>query len=798
MEDVYRNGDLQNQVAQVSALSASSWAIPKNDGHIDKNEKSQTVIDPNESTAAKILREGEVFGKGLTQGIASGAQEALEDKSGTALRVAASVGTGALMTVMHGRTGMVGLAGRALSVGFGVSFLADVAAPERVNGIGQVWSDTWKSASGKDHNIDLAKQHLGRFAFDSIVMTAGGVAGARGAGHLSEMYPGALTKFGRSIHDSIGDTVRNSMAPGMFPELKPAYAAAEVRGLNMNATRFGEGKNDNVMLSTNGRWGRSDSGSIHEGSGDSGSLVKLFRDTVAKSQKTAHLFNPEPGLPSFSAGTRNILSGGTRPISERVYGKEYSSDDGFRAIVPYENVGRILDPVSVQPKSMTSLAEMGEALRAKQRMQLAEGDPVAQGLRQELVGSAAKVKALDEEGARLNKELDAVVEPHGKRLEGEGRYVVRDYIDKENIVLGLEARAKEVSALRLESARIGLKLKSMEETGVVPVKAGEPPVDAAVMKKHLIEQQEFLKEEIAERSAKIGSVRDPESPIGRAKEELRRARVEVRYFFDLYDRSYVEPSFGERTWNHRDQYMEKMTEQFIATQRAIDTNTAAHKEMSVKFSDTAYAYQARLEALQKPIINALAPVVEARSKSAGTVENSGRRTPSETSRPTDSAKYANFDARSEATQVVASTLPQVLRDRAVSQLGTATLQNPAALDQAVARLRDNSTVIFFENGKPVVQANHNDAPRIAFLDVKKFDQRLSVLGDAEPDGFAVVAPVLNADGSLVVLRQVPTSSGNGTRAVFKREVLMTGGDVPGPVTPGTSLGRIFGLFQNGR
>jgi len=825
MENVYRSGDLQTEVAQMNSLSASSWAMTKKDWQIDQSQKNQPV-DLNEGTAAKILREGEVFGKGLTQGIVSGAQEALDDKGGTALRLAASVGTGALMTVMHGRTGMVGLAGRALSVGFGVSFIADVVAPDRINGIGQVWSDTWKSSGNKEQNIELAKQHLGRFAFDNIVMTAGGLAGARGAGHLSEMYPGALTNFGRSVNTAIGDTLRAGMNPGNLHGLTPAYAGAEVRGASMSATRFGEGKNDNVMLSVGGRrdgyrYGGdakySGSGAQHESVSDSSSsLVQLFRDTVAKSQKTAHLFNPEPGLPSFSSGTRNILSGGTRPISERVYGKEYSSDGlptqhdyvptGFKPIVPYENVGRIIDPVSVQPKSMSSLAEMGEALRAKQRMQLAEGDPVAQGLKAELVGSAAKVKALDQEGVRLNKELDEFVVPHGNRLEGEGRFVVRDYVDKENIVLGLEAKAKEVSALRLESARIGLKLKRMEETGVVPVKAGEPAVDAAVMKKHLLEQQEYLKEEIAERSARIGSVRDPESPIGRAKEELKRARVEVRYFFDLYDRSYVEPSFGERTWNHRDQYMESMTEKFIAAQRAIDTNAAAHKTMAVQFSETAYAYEARLHALQKPVISALEPTAKVTAQTRvgkdfgyGEVPPTDRRAVADyrfRDVPATVAKTEPFNARVEATDLVSNALPQLFREHAIRHMSTSALETPGSIEAAVARMQEQSTVVFFAKGKPLAQANSGETPRMAFVDVKKFNQRLPLIGEAQADGYAVFSPVLQSDGSLTVLRRVPMSVGSGTRAIYSREVLVTGGDVPAGIKPGASMGKVFGIFNN--
>src|SRR4249919_1526832 len=104
MDNVYAQSSLTAEAAQVSSLSNSLWSRPKVDSLLDARQP--IANDADESTVSKVLREGEVFGKGLTLGIASGAKEALDDKGGTALRVAASVGTGALMTVMHGRAGM--------------------------------------------------------------------------------------------------------------------------------------------------------------------------------------------------------------------------------------------------------------------------------------------------------------------------------------------------------------------------------------------------------------------------------------------------------------------------------------------------------------------------------------------------------------------------------------------------------------------------------------------------------------------------------------------------------------------
>ncbi|MBS1996323.1 MAG: hypothetical protein JSS86_08445 [Cyanobacteria bacterium SZAS LIN-2] len=760
MDNAFRQGDIQNDLAQVNALSSAAWAPPRVE--LALKEPSKTRVDENESTASKLLREGEVFGTGLVKGIADGAREAADDKTGTALRLGASVATGALMTAMHGRTGMVGLAGRALSVGFGVSFIADVVAPDRVGAVGEVWSDTWKSADNSARNIDLTRQHLGRFAFDNIVMTAGGLAGAKGAGHLTEMYPGALTRFGSSL----GETLRGGF--GNQFGLTPALAVADGRtGGFASSARVPElgGVSENVMLSAS--HGRND------GAADSKSLLQLFKDSVARAEQTAPLFNPAPGLPGFSAGTRNILTGGTRPMADRVYGKEYSSSglpsqgdyhpEGMKAIVPYENVARILDPASFQPKSIGSLAEMGEMLRAKQRVELGSSDPLALSLRQELATSGAKVKALDEEGIRLKKALDDQINVHGDYHANEIRWNARNVVEKENIVAGFEARAKEINALRLESARITMKLNKLDQPGAKGDTASgasalSDSAETAALRKHLEAQKAYLQQEITERSAKVGSVRDPESPISRAKEDLRRARIEARDWFVFGDRTFVEPerAFQSDIWKLRDQHYDNLTENLIAAQRAVETNAEAHKAMAVQFSESAYAYDARLHALQKPVIN--------------------------------------FTVN-DATSLINGPLRATLRDHALSNLSTQNLQRPGALDHAVDKLYNQSSVIFFVGGKPFAEPVTGwQNPRMAFFDVRNFSESLPKLGDVTPEGFAVVSPLMQADGTLAVLE---TANNRGNRPVFKKEVSAVGGSVPHGVAEGTSLGGVIRLFNRG-
>jgi hypothetical protein len=438
--------------------------------------------------------------------------------------------------------------------------------------------------------------------------------------------------------------------------------------------------------------------------------------------------------------------------------------DGMKAIVPYENVGRILDPSSFQPKSIGSLAEMGEMLRAKQRVELGASDPLALSLRQDLASSGARVKALDEEGIRLKKALDDQIKVHGDYHANEIQWNARTVVEKENIVAGLEAKAKEINSLRLESARITMKLNKLDQPGAKGdtasgASAVTDSAETAALRKHLEAQKAYLQEEIAERSEKVGSVRDPQSPIARAKEELRRAKIESRDWFVFGDRTFVEPEGALRSdiWKLRDQHYDNLNENLIAAQRSVETNAEAHKAMAVQFSEAAYAYDARLHALQRPLIN--------------------------------------FTVN-DATSILNGPLRATLRDHALSNLSTQNLQRPGALNHAVDKLFNQSSVIFFANGRSVAEpAVGWQKPRMAFFDVRNFSESLPKLGDATPDGFAVVSPLMQADGTLAVLGD--TTANRGSRPVLQREVSAIGGNVPHGIAEGTSLGGVIRLFNRG-
>jgi hypothetical protein len=510
----------------------------------------------------------------------------------------------------------------------------------------------------------------------------------------------------------------------------------------------------------------------------------------------------EPGLPGFSEGTRKILSGDTRPIAQRVYGNQYGSDglpaqfdyhpSGLKPIIPFDKAAEILDPAAFKPKSMSSFSDLAKVFNSGERAKLGASDPIARDLRQNISEGGAKGRALIDEGQRLQLLQDGQIKPHGDYYADELKGHARDVVAKEKVVTDIEAQAKAITALRLESARITLKLKRMGETS-----AGDAVEGAPQLKAHLEQQKTHLQAEIERRNEQVGSVRDSESPIARAREDLKQATAQAHDWFVFNDRTHID---AKVSWHDTQAYYEKQASDLVGTQRAIETNAEAQKDTAVRFSESVHAYQARLDALQNPAGTgrAAAKVTAERGEPAPVVPRPGPARPIERAPAVNEVKAPPIDAKAAATDLVRGSLRSDLRERAGARLSTQTLQQDGVLDLVANKVYDNSTVALFKDGKPVSVIGNDQRPHMALLDVRSYNQRMAQLSDISADGFAVLSPIVEADGSMAVLRQQPLSSGKGTRPIFKKEVIAVGGNVPGDVQEGTSFGKLFALFSRGQ
>ena len=132
--------------------------------------------DKDDSTWAALSREAYVVGGGLTDGFKDNlnAQSLIE----RAPDFLVSAGIGASLALAQGKSGLVKLGAEIVGLSFGVSFLKDVAKPERIDGLSTAIGDTWRSGDNLQQNRAQVKKHGGDFVFDSTIMAAGGMMGA--------------------------------------------------------------------------------------------------------------------------------------------------------------------------------------------------------------------------------------------------------------------------------------------------------------------------------------------------------------------------------------------------------------------------------------------------------------------------------------------------------------------------------------------------------------------------------------------------------------------------------------------
>lgn len=146
-----------------------------------KAEKTESCKRLDESVADKLLRESSLISSSLGKSFAHGLQEAKKDPLGTSVRIGTVAISGAVLSKMQrfsspasALTSMVALAGA-------VSAVADLANNNSLRKMGSAISDAWKSSCHINYDRRLFQNALGTFAFDSVVLSAAGGAGAASA-----------------------------------------------------------------------------------------------------------------------------------------------------------------------------------------------------------------------------------------------------------------------------------------------------------------------------------------------------------------------------------------------------------------------------------------------------------------------------------------------------------------------------------------------------------------------------------------------------------------------------------------
>lgn len=130
-----------------------------------------------ESWVDKARREVQLIGTGVS-GFADAAKEAFaEHPLQTAGNVAVGIGIGVGMAYLSRGRGLGLTATKTIGAVSGLAFLKDIAA--NGNEVAGAISDTWRSDHNWDRNSQTMREHLGKFAFDTALLSAAGATGSK-------------------------------------------------------------------------------------------------------------------------------------------------------------------------------------------------------------------------------------------------------------------------------------------------------------------------------------------------------------------------------------------------------------------------------------------------------------------------------------------------------------------------------------------------------------------------------------------------------------------------------------------
>ncbi len=156
--EVQRESDKTTDTSTLSKLGEECW---------DKVQRSASV--------AKVV------GEGLAFGVVDGAKDAWADKKGTGVKLAWSVGVGAILGVAERGSALMKTGAALAGAGFAGAFAYDTM--RHGSAICDTISNTWKNGA-TDSNVDAMKHNLGQYVFDTGLMMAGGLAGGKVSGDI--------------------------------------------------------------------------------------------------------------------------------------------------------------------------------------------------------------------------------------------------------------------------------------------------------------------------------------------------------------------------------------------------------------------------------------------------------------------------------------------------------------------------------------------------------------------------------------------------------------------------------------
>lgn len=132
----------------------------------------------NDPWTAKLLREAQLIGA-AGKGFSEAAEQITSGHNlgETASQLAISSVISLTMARYMPAKGLSGIVARSAGTGLGLAFIADLGTNSAKTA--SAIADAWKSDQNFNRDLVVAKENLGKFVFDSVLFTAGGLAGNR-------------------------------------------------------------------------------------------------------------------------------------------------------------------------------------------------------------------------------------------------------------------------------------------------------------------------------------------------------------------------------------------------------------------------------------------------------------------------------------------------------------------------------------------------------------------------------------------------------------------------------------------
>lgn len=185
----------------------------ENANKVQAAEAKLLSSDEHDSLAAKLSREANLLGTGVSSGFMNRASQAIARPGQTAFEFGAAAGLAAGLKVMTDAGGRWGKAAQVLGTVVFVAGGADVA--NRLINTGSAMADSWSNPGNFDANKETVGRYLGSAFFDYPMLAASAYAGARGV------------EFGGTLKGASGTKIA---APDLLAvKAADAAAAAEVR-----------------------------------------------------------------------------------------------------------------------------------------------------------------------------------------------------------------------------------------------------------------------------------------------------------------------------------------------------------------------------------------------------------------------------------------------------------------------------------------------------------------------------------------------------------------------------------------